>query len=97
MPDPAKPESVPPVTVTSSAAKSVAASLRVNVTVVVSPLLSVPVPDRVMVTVGAVVSTGIESGVAATLAFPAVLVNVLAATSIVAVPVKAAVGVKVAV
>ena len=97
VPDPAKLEIVPPVTVTSAAVKSVAASLSVNVTVVVSPIVSGLVPERVMVTVGATVSTGIESDVAAKFPLPAASVNVLAAKPMDAVPANDAVGVKVAV
>jgi hypothetical protein len=49
-------ESVPPETVMSPTAKSVAASDSVNVMVSVWPDLSVPEPVRVKVTVGASVS-----------------------------------------
>ena len=56
MPDPLNDESVPPETVTSPTAKLLEDSDNVNVIVSVWPLPSVPDPERVIVTVGAVVS-----------------------------------------
>ena len=98
MPDPATPESVPPVTVTSPAAKLVLASLSVKVMVeVCEPPTEVgaAMMDR---TVGATVSMVI--GVArppARLSLPAASVNELAATEIKPGAVELAVGVKIAV
>ena len=48
----------PPVTVMSWMAKSLLASLRVKVMVSVLPVAKVPVPTRVTMTVGGVVSAG---------------------------------------
>ena len=80
MPDPVKPEIVPPTAATSVAVKSVADSLSVKVIVAVSPLLRVALL-LVIEIVGATVS--IDIGVAsepATLALPAGSVKVAAAT-----------------
>jgi hypothetical protein len=60
VPEPENKEIAPPVTLMSSDAKFVAASDNVNVIVSVSPVLSVPKPEREIDTVGAVVSTVTE-------------------------------------
>ena len=57
MPEPERSPSVPPMTVTSPDTKSVEDSDSVKVIVSVSPDLSVPLPERAIDTVGAVVST----------------------------------------
>ena len=96
MPDPAKPDKVPPAVVISVAVKSAEASLRLKVMVAVSPIFKAALLE-VIVIVGATVSTVIESCVAAVLALPAASMKVPAATLKVAVVVVFAVGVKVAV
>ncbi len=97
VPEPAKLVSVPPVVVTSPETKFVDDSLSVKVMVSVEPMFRVVEPALVMATVGATVSTEIESDPPTTFALPAVSVNVLAATDTVAEPVNDAFGVKVAV
>jgi hypothetical protein len=97
VPLPENAESEPPVAVISPAAKSVAASLKVNVMVAVCPLRS-EATELVMVTVGATVSMVI--GVArlpVVLPLPTVSVNVLAATVTVPLAVELGDGVKTAV
>ncbi len=64
VPEPVKVDNVPPVVVMSPATKSVDDSDNANVMVGVWPAVSVPEPERVMVMVGAVVSTVITSAVA---------------------------------
>ena len=85
----------PPVTVTSDAAKSVEASESVKVIVAVEPLATLDALD-VMATVGAMVSTAMES-VPEALSLPAVSVKAPAPTVTVALPLKLAVGVNVVV
>ena len=88
---------MPPAIVILEEIKAVeAASLRVKVRVAVWLDFKAEA-DEVMVMVGAVVSTVIEIALEAVLGLPAVSVNVLAKTLIVAVVVLVAVGVKVAV
>ena len=96
MPEPAKPESVPPATTTSAAVKLVDVSLSVNVIVAVCPALSDDALDVIAI-VGATVSItiGVESEPAA-FGLPVALVNASAATEIVPGVVDPAVGVKVA-
>ena len=81
---------------TSLAIKSEEASLRVKVMVAVCPDFKAEAKE-VMVTVGAVVSTGMEIVLEAVLLLPAASVKVPEATLKVAVVVLFAVGVKVAV
>ena len=57
VPEPVNVDSVPPVVEMSPATKFDADSESVNVIVDVCPAITAPIPDRVMVTVGAVVST----------------------------------------
>ena len=97
VPEPAKLVSVPPVVVTSPETKFVDDSLSVKVMVSVEPIFRVALPLRVIVIVGATVSTEIKSDPPTAFALPAVSVNVLAATDTVAEPMNAAFGVKVAV
>ena len=97
MPDPVKFESAPPVTVILEEIKAVeAASLRVKVRLAVSPDFKA-VLFEAMVIVGEVVSTVMEIVLEAVLLLPAVSVNVLAKTLMVAVVVLLVFGVKVAV
>ena len=88
---------MPPATVILEEIKALeAASLRVKVKVAVSPNFKA-VLFEAMVMVGAVVSTVMESCVAAVLLLPAPSVKVLAATLMLAGVVLLLVGVKVAV
>ena len=97
MPEPAKLESAPPITVILEEIKAVeAGSLRVKVMVAVWPDFKAEA-EEVMVIVGAMVSTAPESCVAAVLLLPAVSVKVPAATLKVAVAVLLVFGMKVAV
>ena len=86
---------VPPVVMTSSAVKPLGASLKVKVTVAVSPALTA-LTSLVMARVGATVSTDIDR-VEAELSCPSALVNCPAATLTLAVVSVSVVGVKVAV
>ena len=97
VPEPVKLERVPPVTATSSTVKSLAVSLSLKVTRAVVPALRV-VRLLVMAMVGGFVSM-LRDGdrVPCVLPLPAASTNFPAATITVPVPVKAAVGVKVAV
>ena len=79
-----------------ASAKSVAASLKVNVSVAVSSAFSAAL-ELVILTVGSIVSTLMESGVAALLLLPEASVNVPVATSMVPLATLSSVGVKVAV
>ena len=56
VPDPEKPDIVPPLTLISSAAKSVADSVSVNVNVAVSPAFNAVLLDAILI-VGITVST----------------------------------------
>ena len=86
---------LPPDTVMSPTAKSVAASDSVKVMVSVWPDLSVPDPVRASDTVGTSVSKEIVVALEAVFEFPAVSVNVASATEIDPEPVAVlAVGVK---
>ncbi len=87
---------IPPVSTTSSKAKSIAVSDRVNVIVEVSPFFRVSGTATIPI-VGASVSIVIVSSGAIVLAFPAASVNVPAATLIVPPVVLSSVGVKMAV
>ena len=96
MPEPAKPESVPPATAISAAVKLVDVSLSVNVIVAVCPALSDDALDVIAI-VGATVSIAMagESEPAA-LGLPAASVNAPAATETVPAAVESVVGVNVA-
>ena len=96
MPDPEKSESVPPVTVTSVAVKSVAGLSRVNAIVAVWPDLRVDVVEAIWI-VGMTVSITIE-GVSdpAVPGLPAASANEPAATEMAPGVVDAAVGENVA-
>ena len=96
MPAPAKPESVPPATVTSDCVKSLEGSLSVKVMVAVSPILRAALLLTI-VTVGAMVSIVIVGESApAMLPLPAASKNALLATEIEPVVVELAFGVKIA-
>ena len=97
MPEPAKPESVPPVVVTSLDVKVVDVSLSVNRMIAVSPLLRAALLAEIA-TVGAIVS--IEIGAArapAMLPLPTPSVNDAAGTEIDPAAEELAVGVNMAV
>ena len=85
----------PPVTVTSDAAKSVEASESVKVMVALPALATLDALE-LMATVGAMVSTAMES-VPEVFSLPAVSVKAPAPTETVALPLKLAAGVKSAV
>ncbi len=83
---PANPDSEPPVTPMSAAVKVVVATLAANVIVTAAPSVTVPLPDREIVSVGATVSTVNAIVLPAALSLPARSVKPPAATPIVAAP-----------
>ena len=97
MPEPAKPESVPPAAAISAAVKLVEGSLSVNVMVAVWPARSEDALDAIAI-VGATVSIAMAGdSEPAALGLPAASVNALAATETVPAAVEFATGVNVAV
>ena len=94
MPLPVKPLRLPPETDKSPTAKSLLLSLKVMLTVAVSPALRADVAD-VSVTVGATVSTEKSKLLEAMLPLPAASVNWFAATDTLPAVVLFEVGVKV--
>ena len=97
MPEPAKFESTPPATTTSSTVKSAADSLSVNVRTAVSPAFSLPWLVAMAMVGGFVSMANDGESDPARLALPAASVNLPAATETVPDPVKPADGVNFAV
>ena len=100
MPLPAKLDSTPPETVTSAAVKVVDASLRVNVTVVVSPaikLVLLALTEIVGTTVSTAIETELFTSEPSALALPAISINTPLATLKTPLAMLLAVGIKVAV
>jgi hypothetical protein len=97
VPEPLKPENVPPETVTSLSIKLVEVSDNVNVNTSVEPTPSEPEPLLAMETVGTTVSYAMFRVVLAMLLLGTASVNNPAPTAIDAVPDELAVGVNVAV